>query len=47
MNPKVLPTIMIILSMMSAIGYAVNDITDWRHYGYWLSGSLITMCVTY
>lgn len=47
MSPKVLPTIMIALSFISSIGYAINDISDWRHWGYWLSGSLITICVTY
>jgi hypothetical protein len=44
---KIFPTIMIIFSILSALMYAIRDIADWRHIGYWLAASTITFCVTY
>lgn len=47
MITKAFPTVMIALSILSAIVYAIKDITDWRHYGYWLAASFLTFCLTY
>ena len=47
MITKVFPTIMIALSLLSAIVYAIKDITDWRHIGYYLFAAGLTICVTY
>lgn len=46
-NPKFFPTLMIILSFLAAINYAVKDITDWRHIIYFICGGILTICVTY
>ena len=46
-NPKLFPTIMIILGVLSALSYAIKDMSDWRHIGYWLAASFLTYCVTY
>ena len=44
---KIFPTIMIALSLLSAISYAVNDMTDWRHILYWIFAAGLTFCLTY
>lgn len=46
-NPKFLPTVMIVLSVLSAASYAYVDLSDWRKIGYWISGAVLTYCVTY
>lgn len=46
-NPKLLPSMMIILSLLAAFIYAYNDITDWRHILYFVSGALIVVSVTF
>jgi hypothetical protein len=47
MNPKLFPTIMIVLSFLSAASYAYADYTDWRHIGYWIASSILIFSVTY
>lgn len=47
MNTKVFPTILIVLDVLAAAGYAVTDVSDWRRIGYWLSAAILTACVTY
>lgn len=42
---KALPTIMIIISVFSALGYAFEG--DVRKVIYWLAAALITASVTY
>lgn len=43
MSPKVLPTVLIVIDVLAAIGYA----GDWRKMGYWLAAATLTYCVTY
>lgn len=41
------PTLLIILDVFAAVGYAVHDLSDWRKVGYWLSAAVLTYCVTW
>ena len=45
MNPKFFPTILIVMSVFSAVGYVPAG--DWRKVAYWLAGATITFVVTY
>jgi hypothetical protein len=45
MNPKILPTIMILLSLGACVGYAA--VGDWRRSIYWLAAAVLTTTVTY
>jgi len=45
MNPKLFPTIMIGLMLISAVVYFVKG--DVRHGIYWLSGAVLNVSVTY
>jgi hypothetical protein len=45
MNPKLLPTIMVILSVGSSLGYFIAK--DYRHAIYWLASAIIVSSVTY
>lgn len=45
MNPKVFPTILIVLMGASSIVYAFDG--DWRKSVYWLAGAILNVCVTY
>jgi len=45
MNPKIFPTILIILDVCAAIGYVPTG--DWRKIIYWLAAAALTYCVTY
>lgn len=47
LDPKTLPTIMIVLSILSAAHHACVNPTDWRHIGYWLCAAGLNYCVTY
>lgn len=44
---KLFPTIMIALSLLSALSYAIDDITNWRKIGYWIAASMLNFCITY
>ena len=44
---KAFPTLLIVLDVLAAAGYAYHDLTDWRRIGYWLSAAAITFFVTY
>lgn len=46
-SPKLFPTLMIVLHILSAISYAMCDISDWRKIGYFTAGAVLTYCVTY
>ena len=45
MNPKLFPTIMIVLMVASALVYFVKG--DVRHGMYWLSGAVLNISITY
>jgi hypothetical protein len=47
MNPKIFPTIMIILCAISAINYTLVDWTDWRKILYWSAACALNIAVTY
>lgn len=47
LSTKFLPTLLIILDIFAAAGYAWHDLADWRKIGYWLSAAVLTYCVTY
>lgn len=42
---KIFPTVMIVLSILSALCYVPSF--DWRHIVYWVSAAAITYVVTY
>jgi len=45
MNPKILPTVLIIIDVCAAIGYI--PVHDWRKIIYWLAAAALTYVVTY
>jgi len=45
MNPKIFPTILIILDICAAIGYIPCG--DWRKIIYWLSAGILTFVITF
>jgi hypothetical protein len=45
MNPKILPTAMVVLSLGAAIVYALAK--DWKHAIYWTSSAALIASVTY
>ena len=47
LSTKFLPTLMIVLDVLAAAGYAWHDFTDWRKIGYWLSAAVLTYCITW
>lgn len=42
---KLFPTILMVLDLFAAFGYAVAR--DWRHVIYWLAAAVLTATVTY
>jgi len=42
---KILPTIIIVINLLSSIPYFIN--LDWRHGVYWLAAAILTFTVTY
>lgn len=47
LTTKFFPTLLIILDIFAAAGYAWHDCADWRKIGYWLSAAVLTYCVTW
>lgn len=47
LTTKAFPTLLIILDVLAAAGYAWHDVSDWRKIVYWLSAAVLTTCVTY
>jgi hypothetical protein len=47
LSTKLFPTILIILDICAAAGYAFHSLNDWRKIGYWLSAAVLTYCVTF
>jgi len=45
MSPKLSPTILIILSLLAAIGYI--PARDWRKVIYWLAAAVLTFVITF
>ena len=45
LNPKVLPTILIIIDLLAAVGYLPCG--DWRKVTYWTAAAVLTFVVTY
>lgn len=45
MNPKLLPTTLIVISLLAAGVYAAHG--DWRRGVYWLAGATLNFVVTY
>lgn len=45
MNPKILPTILIIIDILASIPYGLDG--DWRRFVYWLSAATLTYVVTW
>ncbi len=45
MNPKLLPTVMVALSLSSSIGYLL--VKDYRHAIYWFASAILIASVTY
>lgn len=47
-NPKILPTILIVIDVLAAIGYAIDGgFYEWRKVVYWLAAAALTFVVTY
>jgi len=44
-NAKTLPTLLIIIDVFAAIGYAPSG--DWRKVVYWIAAATLTAVVTY
>ena len=45
MNPKVFPTILMILDFLACIPYFIHG--DLRHGVYWIAAGVLTLTVTY
>jgi len=45
MNPRIFPTVLIVLDVAAAIVYAAHG--DWRKAVYWLAAAVLTVTVTY
>lgn len=45
MNPKIFPTILIVLDVCAALGYLSTG--DWRRVVYWMAAGLLTYTVTW
>jgi hypothetical protein len=46
-SPKFFPTVMIVLDVAAAVGYAVGSEGDCRKVIYWLSAAVLTTVVTW
>ena len=44
LNPKALPTLLMVIDILAAIGYFPHD---WRKVVYWLAAAALTFVVTY
>ena len=45
MNPKILPTVLIIIDILASIPYGLEG--DWRRCVYWLAAGTLTYVVTW
>lgn len=47
-NPKVLPTVLMVVDVLAALGYAIDGgFSEWRRVVYWLAAATLTFVVTY
>ena len=46
LDPRVFPTLLIVLNVAAAVGYAVDG-TDWRKAVYWTSAAVLNYVVTW
>lgn len=47
-NPKILPTVLIVIDVLAAMGYAIDGgFAEWRKVVYWLAAAALTFVVTY
>ena len=44
-NPKVLPTVLIVIDVLAALAYI--PVGDWRRVVYWLAAATLTAVVTW
>lgn len=47
LTSKFFPTLLILLDLCAAAGYAYTGTGDWRKIVYWISAAVLTACVTY
>lgn len=47
MSTKIFPTVLIIMSLGSALVYASKGFHEWRMIVYWLAAAALTTVVTY
>ena len=45
MNPKILPTVLMVIDFVSGAVYAAHG--DWRRTVYWIAAGVLTASVTY
>jgi hypothetical protein len=45
LDPRVLPTVLIVIDVLAAIGYIPTG--DWRRVVYWLAAAALTYTVTW
>jgi len=45
LDPRVLPTVLIVIDVLAAIGYIPTG--DWRRVVYWLAAAALTWTVTW
>jgi len=44
-NPKILPTVLVVIDLLAAIGYVPTG--EWRRVVYWLAAATLTYVVTW
>ena len=45
LDPRVLPTVLIVIDVLAAVGYIPTG--DWRRVVYWLAAAALTYTVTW
>lgn len=44
---KFFPSLLIVLDVFAAVGYALHGINEWRKVVYWLAAAVLTFVVTW
>lgn len=47
LNAKFFPSLMIVMDVLAAAGYALQGLHEWRKVVYWLAAAALTYVVTY
>ena len=47
LDPRVFPTVLIILDILAAVGYGMLGWHEWRKVVYWLAAAVLTYSVTW